>query len=86
MPSNLDVDDGQPQEVEMSEVGKKKQPESVVNAALSTVQIKSYMVKGKSIFDLEPKHDVGAVLEGNAHSFAVRAYDDAPSGGWKRLW
>ncbi len=71
----------------MSEM-KKGQSEqiSLGKIDLDNYSIRSYIVKGKVVFNLEPQYKLGSHMPLNTPTFRVKSFNDEFSGGFKRIW
>ena len=48
--------------------------------------MKSYSVKGKGIFSVDPLYEKGSVIEKDLKTFTVKAYNEEKSEGLKMIW
>lgn len=53
---------------------------------LENLDIRSYSVKGKVVFNLAPQHPLNAVLPPSTPTHPVKSFSDQSSGGLKGIW
>ncbi len=85
LPSNLDFDSEKPS-IELADMSQKARQQQLGRIDLDNEEIRSYSVKGKVIFNLEPHYQRGAALPSNVATFPVKCYNDESSGGLKGIW
>jgi hypothetical protein len=88
LPSNIDFEEGEKRAIEMVEMRPKHEKEEVPlgKIDLENIEIKSYTIKGKVVFNLEPQYKVHEGLPANTQTFHVKSFNDEYSPGFKRIW
>ena len=91
MPSNLDFDDKNKEQELKQFKGESKlaqEPQPIVE--LPNLTLKSYKVKGKTIFSLPPQYPVGSISPLSTPTFPIRDYSreersDGIWGVWEKI-
>lgn len=90
LPSNLDFDHHQPAAIEMVEMKGKQsnqdRPAVLGKIDFENLDIRSYSVKGKVVFNLAPQHPLKAVLPLATRTHPVKCFSEESSGGLKGIW
>ncbi len=74
LPSNLDFDqkiNDDQEKIEFNSV-----PKIIKQDNIYDPQIKSYNVKGKELFNIQPIYQIGQIVKGQIKTFAVKAFDE----------